>query len=93
MHDVLNKVGGLPNNGMIQALRVMYKGEKDLQRKIREGYVNDLKVKRLLGAPQGQGTQRNQVGGWIAQVEAMSTRQVDSLIVGHRGGQTIIAEV
>ena len=47
--DVLSRQEEFHAMSTTQALRLMYKGEGNLQRKIKEGYLKDLEAQRLLG--------------------------------------------
>ena len=47
--DALNRRKEFQAMSMTQTLRLIYKSERDLQRTVREGYINDPKAQRLLG--------------------------------------------
>ena len=91
----------------IQALRLMYKGEGNLQRKIREGYLKDPEAQRLLGElRKGKALKEVKlVDGLLKYKQSrvyvpqgklrllVLKEEHDSPIAGHRGEKTTIAAV
>ena len=90
-----------------QTLWLMYKGEGDLQRKIREGYINDPEAQRLLGELR-KGKALKEVKLLDGLLKYKQSRlyvpqgklrllvlkeEHDSPIAGHRGEKTTIAAV
>ena len=49
MPDALSRHKEFQTMSTTQTLWLMYKGERDLQRKIREGYINEPEAQSLLG--------------------------------------------
>ena len=90
-----------------QVLRLLYKGERNLQQKIREGYLKDPKAQRLLDElSKGKALKEVKlVNGLLKYKQSrvyvlqgklrflILKKEYDSPIAGHRGEKTTIAVV
>ena len=105
--DALSRQEEFHTMSTTQALRLMYKGEGNLQRKIREGYLKDPEAQRLLGElRKGKALKEVKlVDGLLKYKQSrvyvpqgklrllVLKEEHDSPIAGHRGEKTTIAAV
>ena len=105
--DALNRKEEFHIISTTQVLRLIYKGKENLERKIREGYMKDLKAQRLLGElRQGKRLRDIKLANGLLKYKQsrmyisqdklrllVLNKEHDSLIAGHRSEKATNATV